>query len=124
MQHLSRSKYAMRDLDFNMVLDLEALLREGSVVGAARRLHLSPPAMSRRLAHLREALGDPLFVAAGRGLVPTLRALDLREKIDALAQQMRKVFMTEEVDLSTVERTLVLRTNDGFAGAWAARLAQ
>ncbi|WP_050478291.1 LysR family transcriptional regulator [Herbaspirillum rhizosphaerae] len=114
----------MRDLDFNMVLDLEALLREGSVVGAAKRLHLSAPAMSRRLANLREAVGDQLFVPAGRGLVPTQRALELREKIDALAEQMRKVFMTDEVDLSTVERTLVLRTNDGFAGAWAARLAQ
>lgn len=114
----------MRDLDFNMVLDLEALLREGSVVGAAKRLHLSAPAMSRRLANLRSAVGDPLFVPAGRGLVPTQRALELREKIDALAEQMRKVFMTDQVDLSMVERTLVLRTNDGFAGAWAARLAQ
>jgi DNA-binding transcriptional LysR family regulator len=114
----------MRDLDFNMVLDLEALLREGSVVGAARRLHLSAPAMSRRLANLRNAVGDPLFVPAGRGLVPTQRALELREKVDALAQEMRKVFMTDQVDLSTVERTMVLRTNDGFAGAWAAKLAQ
>lgn len=114
----------MRDLDFNMVLDLEALLREGSVVGAARRLHLSAPAMSRRLANLRNAVGDPLFVPAGRGLVPTQRALELREKVDALAEEMRKVFMTDQVDLSTVKRTLVLRTNDGFAGAWAARLAQ
>ncbi|WP_040503810.1 helix-turn-helix domain-containing protein, partial [Herbaspirillum lusitanum] len=61
----------MRVLDFNMVLDLEALLREGSVVGAAKRLHLSAPAMSRRLANLRNAVGDPLFVPAGRGLVPT-----------------------------------------------------
>lgn len=114
----------MRDLDFNMVLDLEALLREGSVVGAARRLHLSAPAMSRRLANLREAVGDPLFVPAGRGLVPTQRALDLRDRVDALAQEMRKVFTHDEVDLSTAEQTLVIRANDGFAGAWATRLAQ
>src|SRR5450830_1283103 len=114
----------MRDLDFNMVLDLEALLREGSVVGAARRLHLSAPAMSRRLANLRVALGDPLFVAAGRGLVPTRRALELREKVDALAQQMRQVFSSDQVDFARLERTLVLRANDGFAGAWTTRLAQ
>lgn len=114
----------MRDLDFNMVLDLEALLREGSVVGAARRLHLSAPAMSRRLANLREAVGDPLFVPAGRGLVPTQRALDLRERVDALAQEMRQVFTRDAVDLSSVERALVIRANDGFAGAWATRLAQ
>jgi hypothetical protein len=35
--------------------------------------------MSRALARLRQATGDPLLVRAGRGLVPTPRALELRE---------------------------------------------
>ena len=65
-------------LDFNLLLDLDTLLREGSVVGAARVLHLSAPAMSRRLTRLREAIGDPLFVPAGRCLVPTQRAFAQR----------------------------------------------
>ena len=47
---------SLSHLDFNLLLDLDALLREGSVVGAARALHLSPPAMSRRLTRLREAI--------------------------------------------------------------------
>ena len=52
--------------DLNMLFTLDVLLAEGNVARAARRLHLSPSAMSRALARLREATGDPLLVRAGR----------------------------------------------------------
>jgi DNA-binding transcriptional LysR family regulator len=55
----------MADSDLNLLTALDALLAEGSVVGAARRLRLSSSAMSRTLARLREATGDPLLVRAG-----------------------------------------------------------
>nr|WP_312988958.1 LysR family transcriptional regulator [Comamonas koreensis] len=117
------TRLALNHIDFNLLLDLDALLREGSVVGAARRLHLSAPAMSRRLTRLREAIGDPLFVPAGRGLVPTQRALALRARVTAAIDEVVGVFTTESVDFRTLERTFTLRANDGFLGAWAARLA-
>jgi DNA-binding transcriptional LysR family regulator len=56
--------------DLNLLVTLDALLAEGSVARAARRLRLRPSAMSRALARLRKATGDPLLVRAGRGLVP------------------------------------------------------
>src|SRR3546814_13041147 len=56
--------------DLNLLVTLDVLLAEGSVAGAARRLRLSPSAMSRALARLRETTGDPLLVRAGRGIVP------------------------------------------------------
>lgn len=114
---------SLSHLDFNLLLDLDALLREGSVVGAARALHLSPPAMSRRLTRLRDALGDPLFVPAGRGLVPTQRALALKQRVQATIEEVRGVFTPEDVDFSTLQRSFTLRANDGFLGAWATRLA-
>ena len=114
---------ALSHLDFNLLLDLDALLREGSVVGAARIRYLSSPAMSRRLARLREAIGNPLFVPAGRGLVPTQRALDLSGRVQAAIKEVRGVFTPQDVDFSQLERTLTLRTNDGFAGTWATGLA-
>jgi len=114
---------ALNRLDFNLLLDLDALLREGSVVGAARVRYLSAPAMSRRLARLREAIGDPLFVPAGRGLVPTQRALDLSASVQSAIEGVRGVFTPQDVDFSRLERTLTLRTNDGFAGTWATKLA-
>ncbi len=113
----------MNQLDFNLLQDLDALLREGSVAGAARRLHLSAPAMSRRLTRLRDAIGDPLFVPAGRGLVPTQRALDLRERVQQAIEEVRGVFAPDQVDFAKLERTMSIRANDGFAGAWASRLA-
>lgn len=114
----------LKRLDFNLLRDLDVLLREGSVVGAARFLHLSAPAMSRRLMRLREAVGDPLFVPAGRGLVPTQRALDLRQRVQAAIEEVRGVFTPTHVDMLQLERSFTLRANDGFLGAWAAQLAR
>ena len=81
----------MNTPDFNLLLTLDALLDEGSVAGAARRLSLSPSAMSRALARLRETTGDPLLVRAGRGLVPTPRALALRAQVSQLVQDAHAV---------------------------------
>ncbi len=101
--------------DLNLLVTLDVLLNEGSVARAARRLRLSPSAMSRALARLRETTGDPLLVRAGRGLVPTPRALELRERVSQLVQDSRAVLSpTEKLDLAQLERTFTLRTSDGF----------
>lgn len=101
--------------DLNLLVTLDALLAEGSVVGAARRLRLSPSAMSRALARVREATGDPLLVRAGRGLVPTPRAQALREKVRLLVGDAEAVLRPETaIDLAALERTFILRTSDGF----------
>ena len=71
--------FPMSTPDFNLLVTLDVLLAEGSVARAAKRLRLSPSAMSRALARLRETTGDPLLVRAGRGLVPTPRALELHD---------------------------------------------
>lgn len=101
--------------DFNLLVALDAVLAEGSVAGAARRLRLSPSAMSRALARLRETTGDPLLVRAGRGLVPTPRALELRERVSRLVQDTEAVLRpAENLDLKKLVRTFTLRTSDGF----------
>ena len=102
--------------DLNLLVALDVLLAEGSVARAARRLGLSPSAMSRTLARLRETTGDPLLVRAGRGLVPTPRALELRERTGRLVQDAQAVLRpAEEPDLGRLVRTFTLRTSDGFA---------
>src|SRR5438045_6452209 len=101
--------------DLNLLFTLDVLLAEGSVARAARRLRLSPSAMSRALARLREVTGDPLLVRAGRGLVPTPRALELRERVSQLVQEGEAVLRPrEKLDLQRLVRTLTLRTSDGF----------
>lgn len=101
--------------DLNLLITLDVLLAEGNVARAAQRLHLSPSAMSRALARLRETTGDPLLVRAGRGLVPTPRALELRERVSQLVQDTEAVLRPAETpNLKQLVRTFVLRTSDGF----------
>lgn len=101
--------------DFNLLLTLEALLAEGNVARAAERLRLSPSAMSRALARLRETTGDPLLVRAGRGLVPTPRGIELREKVSELVQDVEAALRpADKPDLATLERSFTLRSSEGF----------
>ena len=101
--------------DLNLLVTLDVLLAEGSVARAARRLRLSPSAMSRALARLRETTGDPLLVRAGRGLVPTPRALELREQVSQLVQDADAVLRpAKKPNLKKLVRTFTLRTRDGF----------
>jgi DNA-binding transcriptional LysR family regulator len=101
--------------DFNLLVTLDVLLAEGNVTRAAKRLRLSPSAMSRALARLRETTGDPLLVRAGRGLVPTPRALALRERVSQLVQDGEAVLRpAEKLNLKQIVRTFTLRTSEGF----------
>lgn len=109
--------------DFNLLITLNVLLEEGSVAAAARRLKLSPSAMSRALARLRETTGDPLLVRAGRGLVPTPRALELRDRVGLLVRDAESVLRpSEALDLPRLVRTFTLRTRDGFVENFGPRL--
>ena len=114
----------MPDEDLNLLTALDALLSEGSVAGAARRLRLSASAMSRTLARLRAATGDPLLVRAGRGLVPTPHAAALRQRVGDLTQEVRTVLRPAQtgLDLATLDRTFSVRTNEAFVEAFGPRL--
>jgi DNA-binding transcriptional LysR family regulator len=101
--------------DLNLLFTLNVLLIEGSVARAAQRLRLSPSAMSRALARLRETIGDPLLVRAGRGLVPTPRALQVRERVSQLVQDAEAVLRpAEKLKPQEIVRTFTLRTSEGF----------
>lgn len=111
----------MRDL--NLLVTLDVLLTEGSVARAAKRLQLSPSAMSRALARLRDTMGDPLLVRAGRGLVPTTRALELREQVSQLVQDAEAVLRpVEKLDLARLNRIFTLRTSEGFVEGFGPEL--
>ncbi len=109
--------------DLNLLVTLDVLLAEGSVARAARRLRLSPSATSRALARLRETTGDPLLVRAGRGLVPTPRALALRERVRQVVGEAEAVLRPEAgLDLLTLARSFTLRTSDGFVESFGPAL--
>ena len=104
----------MQSMDLNLLMALDALLTEGSVTGAAERLQLSVPAMSRTLDRIRKMLGDPLFVRAGRGLVPTPRAEQLREPVHLLIAQAQQLLDKEQdFDVHAMRRVFTIRADDG-----------
>lgn len=109
--------------DLNLLVALDSLLAEGSVAGAARKLALSASAMSRTLARLRAATGDPLLVRAGRGLARTPRAVELGERVGALVEAAESVLRPQSaLDLARVERTFTIRTGEGFVENFGAAL--
>src|SRR3954453_22739011 len=99
----------MESVDANLLLALDALLQAGSVTGAARRMNVSPPAMSHTLARLRVAVGDPLFVRAGNRLVPTPRAVAMRERVARVASEIGDLLRPEQpLDVAALVRTFVV----------------
>jgi len=109
--------------DLNLLVALDVLLAEGSVARAAKRLQLSPSAMSRTLARLRETTGDQLLVRAGRSLAPTPRAEALRQSVGQLVDEAAAVLRpVERLDLSRLARTFTLRAREGFVENFGAEL--
>ncbi len=114
----------MPTVDLNLLTALDALLAERSVTGAARRLGLSPSAMSRTLARLRLATGDPLLVQAGRRLAPTPYAEELGGRVPALTRDVLAVLRPagSRLDVAALQRTFTIRAGEGFVELLSAPL--
>ncbi|MEZ4454408.1 MAG: LysR family transcriptional regulator [Nannocystaceae bacterium] len=119
----------MEPSDLAALATLDALLQEGSVSGAARRLGLSTPAVSHALARLRERFDDPLLVRAGRAMVLTPRAEALRPRVrDAVSIAGRVFEDPGEFDPARLERAFTVSMTDYvllvFGGAFEAALGE
>ena len=111
--------------DLNLLTALDALLQEQSVTGAAERLHLSVPAMSRTLGRIRIATGDLILVRSGRRMTPTPRALELREEVRALVLRSSEVLTPRrDFDVSSLSRTFTFRTHDALTRLLAPALVR
>jgi len=103
---------SLSSIDLNLLLVLDTVLAERSVVRAARRLHVTPPAVSNALARLRAALGDPLIVRSGRGVVPTPRASALAPALGRALRDLDRAVHGDTFDPATCERELTLAIAD------------
>lgn len=113
----------LMQLDLNLLTALDALLDESSVSGAAQRLHLSEPAMSRTLGRIRRATGDPILIRAGRSMTPTPRAVAMHDEVRLIVLRSSALLApVTELDLGSLERTFTLRCHDAIAAPLAAVL--
>jgi DNA-binding transcriptional LysR family regulator len=99
-------------LDLNLLVALDALLREASVGRAAMRLHLSQPATSHALQRLRDLIGDPLLVRAGARMELTPRAQALRGPLAQALDHVRGLFVPDEFDAARSDRHFRLMMPD------------
>ncbi len=99
-------------LDLNLLVVLDAVLRERSVARAARRLHVTPSAISNSLARLRAELGDPLVIRSGRGIVPTPRASELAPLLERALRDVERAVQTVAFDASSSTRQFTLAIAD------------
>lgn len=112
-------------MDLSLLVPLDALLSTCSVTEAAKRLHLSTPAMSHVLARIRAMTQDPILVRAGRKLVPTPHALALQEPVRQLLAQAKAVLVREgEPSLVRLQRVFTVRAPEGISLVFGAPLAQ
>ena len=101
-------------MDLNLLIALDALLSTGSVTAAAERMGVSVPAMSRTLNRIRLLLDDPVFVRAGRGLVPTSKAESLRSGVRDLILQAKALLERKECfDARELRKSVTIRADDG-----------
>lgn len=115
----------MKTYDLNLLWALHVLLESGSVTAAAERLHLSVPATSHTLARLRDAMGDPLLVRAGRKLVPTPRALALQAPVARLVAEAQALAVpASRQSLAAAVRHFVVRVPEGISIVFGAALLQ
>src|SRR6476620_9388596 len=104
--------YDIKKIDLNLLVVLDALLDERNVTRAAARLGYTQPTISGMLARLRDLFGDPLFVRAQRGLVPTPRALALAVPLKRLIADSRRLVASDLFDPATAEVTFIISSND------------
>lgn len=105
---------ALRELEFQQLRIIDALLREGSQTRAAAGLDMTQPALSKTLARLRVYFGDPLFVRVGSRMEPTPRAQALAAPIGAILAGLRELQHGEpDFDPLSSDRKFSLYMIDG-----------
>lgn len=114
---------SISSLDLNLLLTLHVVLAEGSVARAARRLHVTPSAISNALARLRGVLGDPLVTRKGRGIVPTPRATELAPAIARGLAELERAIAAGPFDPASCTRTFTLALADAGQVTWLPRIA-
>lgn len=96
----------LRSLDLNLLVILDALLRERSVSRAARELAMTQPAVSHALGRLRALFDDELLQRHGNAMRSTPRAEVLLGPLQEVLQGVRNLTIGSAPPLSEVERTV------------------
>lgn len=103
----------LANLDLNLLITLDALLRERNVTRTAQRLGVSQPAVSGALGRLRRHFGDQLLVRVGNRYDLTPLATRVATLTGPALAGVRRVFdATTEFDPSGLDREFIIVSSD------------
>ena len=103
-------------LDLNLLRVFDAMTIELNTTRTGERVGLSQPAVSSALGRLRHIVGDELFVREGNRMVPTQRALAMREPIrEALRQMEDALAAVARFEPATATQTFRISGSDYFS---------
>ncbi|HEX8953611.1 MAG TPA: LysR family transcriptional regulator [Polyangia bacterium] len=103
----------LNQIDLNLLVVLDAIYTEGGITQAARKLHLTQPAISHSLGRLRDLFGDPLFVREGRSMVATPMARNLIEPLRRSLRGLESALNeAERFDPATTRRRFTIGLRD------------
>ncbi len=105
----------LQAINLNLLTALDALLAEGNVTRAAARTGVTQSAMSHSLRQLREVLDDALFVRGPGGLVPTPRAIALKEPVRRGLLELSRALSGEQFDPMIARRVFTASCGDFFS---------
>ncbi len=103
----------LKNIDLNLLVYLDVLLRERNVTRAAESLGISQPAMSNGLRRLRELFSDPLLVRTSGGMSPTERAENLQPEVREVVASIEKVVEPDrQFDAASANRVFRISVSD------------
>lgn len=115
----------IKDIDLNLLVYLDVLLRERNVTKAAAQLNITQPAMSNGLKRLRNLLNDPILVRTSEGMIPTERALAMQEQVRQILYSVEEMVQpAREFEAATTTRVFRIMASDYAASTLMPRLLE
>ena len=111
-------------LDLGSLKVLRSLFETRSTTRTAERLNMSQPAVSRALAKLRAALGDPILIKGPGGLIPTERAQDIHNRLVSALASLDDLLVRPTFEPTCSTRSFRIATTDYGALAVLPRLVR
>lgn len=113
----------IKDIDLNLLVYLDVLLRERNVTKAAAQLNITQPAMSNGLKRLRSLLNDPILVRTSEGMIPTDTAKRMQEPVRQILYSVEEMVQpAREFDPATTDRVFRIMASDYAASTLMPRL--
>jgi len=102
-------------MDYNLFPVFVEIMRHGNLSRAAQALNMTQPAVSNALSRLRQQFGDPLFIRASHGVIPTEYAQRIAPELEHHVEQLKLITQTQsqrQVDLSQIRRRFKIVTHE------------